>query len=326
MKRLILLFSTLLLGSVLFGLLISGIGWEEIWETLRTLSFFEISIITLLTAVFLGVGVFRWQAILRGQGHTFSFFALWRMYLAGFSLLFFFPFIPFASEVFRGSQLHKQSNVPLVKSLASVIIDRIFEVTSNLFVIIIGGVIFLSLGDSAPHSLKAVALIVFIVLWSLLLIFLYLRIFQRKSFTNIFWRGNGKEGLQEVEHEVFQFFHLKNRFFWMGAALSIARSFVGLARVWVIILAFGKGLALLPSITVLGFYYLAISIPIPAAFGSHDALQAVGFEAFSLGAGTGAAFAIVIRVAEAFFAVFGIVFALHVGLHVANRFFFRKER
>ena len=77
---------------------------------------------------------------------------------------------------------------------------------------------------------------------------------------------------------------------------------------------------------MLGFYYLAISIPIPAAFGSHDALQAVSFEVFNLGAGTGAAFAIVIRTTEAFFAVFGIIFALHVGLHLANRFFFYKKQ
>jgi len=326
MKRLILLLSTFLLGSVLFGLLISGIGWEEVWETLRTLSFFEISIILLLTGAFLGVGVLRWQAILKGQGYALPPMELWRTYLAGFSLMFFLPVIPFASEVFRGSQLHKQRNIPVIKSMASVIIDRIFEATSNLIVIIIGGIIFLSLGESALHSFKVAAVIVFIVLWFLFLVFVYLRIFQRKSLASIFWRGNGKEGLHEVEHEVFQFFHVRDKSFWTGVAFSVLRSSVGLARVWAIILFFGKGLVFLPSITVLGFYYLAISIPIPAAFGSHDALQAVSFEAFNLGAGTGAAFAIVIRAAEALFAVVGLVFAIHLGFHLASNSFFRKEQ
>jgi len=323
MKRVILLFGALVAGGALFGFLVSGIGWGAIWDALRMFSLPKAAAVLLLTAAFFLTGILRWQAILKGQGHTFSLSALWKAYLAGFSLTFFLPIIPFANEVFRGSQLKEQNDVPLVKGMASVVIDRILEVTSNLFIVMSGGIIFLFLGDSVTYSLKTAAIVGFIVFWLVVLIFLYLRIFQRKSLTRIFWNKNGKERIHEVEDEVFHYFRSKSRFFWQGMLFSILRSIVGLARVWVIILFFGKGLVLLPGITILGFYYLAILVPIPAAFGSHDALQAVGFEAFGLGAGAGAAFALVIRATEAIFAAVGIFFVLHRGFYVSKRFFFR---
>jgi len=326
MKRVILVVGALAAGGALFWFLISGIGWEAILSALRMFSLPKAAVVILLTAVFFWVGILRWQAILKGQGQNLSMSALWKVYIGGFSFLFFLPIIPFASELFRGSQVKKQNDVPTVKGMASVIIDRILEITSNLFVVVVGSIIFLLLGTSTSYSLKAAGITGFIILWFTLLTFLYIRIFQRKGFMTLFWRGNGKDGMREIEGEVSEFFTTRGRFFWQGVLFSGLRAFVGLVRVWVIILFFGKGLALLPGITVLGFYYLAILVPIPSAFGWHDALQAVSFGAFGLGAGTGAAFALVIRATEAIFAIVGMFFVLHLGFHLSKRLFFRHDK
>lgn len=236
------------------------------------------------------------------------------MYIGGFSLLFFIPVIPFANEVFRSSVLKTKHHMELKQSMASVVIDRILEITSNLCVVIAGGVVFLFAGSHLSFSAKMLGIMAFIALWVVLLLFLYIRLFQSKSILGLFLKGNGHT--KEVEEEVFLFFSIKNKFFWQGLWLSFVRAFVGLARTWALILFLGKGLALLPGVTVLGFYYLAILVPIPAALGSHDALQAAGFTAFGLGSGAGAAFALLIRATEALFAVAGLVLVLRFGFSV----------
>ena len=321
MKRLILLLGSLLAGLFIFGFLISGVGWQEVREPLQMFSFSKAFVIFLLTGAFLLAGALRWQFVLKGQGCSIPFSSVWRPYLAGFSLLFFIPIVPFASEFFRVSALRDLHKVEFGRGMASVLIDRILEVTSNLFVVIMGGVLFLFAEHGIPYSVKTLGIICFIGIWFLFLSLLYIRIFQKRSVIQLLWKGNG--GMQEIEKEVFAFFHLKNRFFWQGLFFSFLKSAIGLLRVWALIFFLGKGFAGLAGVTILGFYYLAVLVPIPAALGSHEAIQAVGFGVFGLGAGTGAAFALVVRAVEILFAFAGLALFFHFGLRFMKSMIFR---
>jgi len=321
MKRVILFVGSLLVGLFLFGFLISGVGWQKVWEPLEAFSLFNALVIVLLTGAFLLVGVLRWQLVLRGQGCSIPFSSVWRPYLAGFSLSFFVPIIPFASEFFRASALGDLHKIEFDKGMASVLIDRILEVTSNLFVVIMGGVLFLFAERGIPYSIKTLGIICFVGIWFLVVSLLYIRIFQKRSVIRMFWRGKGS--MHDVEREVFLFFYLKNRFFWQGLFFSFVKSAIGLARVWALIFFLGKGFAWIAGVTILGFYYLAVLVPIPAALGSHEALQAVGFGIFGLGAGTGAAFALVVRAVEILFASLGLALFFHLGLRFMKKMIFR---
>jgi uncharacterized protein (TIRG00374 family) len=322
MKRILLLLGTFGIGALLFFSLIAGVGWEEVWKSLRTFSIPRAFIVFLFTAAFLGMGAVRWQKILQSQGESVSLVRLCTSYLGGFSLLFFVPVIPFASELLRAAALKRQENISYEKGMASVIIDRILEVTSTLFVVIAGGIIFLFLGDSIFYSVKTAVIGIFIFIWAVLLFFLYMRVFQKKSIIRIFWKGG--ENAAEVEREVFLFLRITNSYFWKGIWISFLRSFFGVARIWAILLFFGKGTAVLPGITILGFYYLALLVPVPSALGAHDALQAAGFSAFGLGAGSGAAFALVIRATEVLFAMAGLVWALRFGVSAMRAIIFNR--
>ncbi|HEY4509547.1 MAG TPA: lysylphosphatidylglycerol synthase transmembrane domain-containing protein [Candidatus Paceibacterota bacterium] len=321
MKRVILFVGSLLVGLFLFGFLISGVGWQKVWEPLEAFSLFNALVIVLLTGAFLLVGVLRWQLVLRGQGCSIPFSSVWRPYLAGFSLSFFVPIITFASEFFRASALGDLHKIEFDKGMASVLIDRILEVTSNLFVVIMGGVLFLFAERGIPYSIKTLGIICFVGIWFLVVSLLYIRIFQKRSVIRMFWRGKGS--MHDVEREVFLFFYLKNRFFWQGLFFSFVKSAIGLARVWALIFFLGKGFAWIAGVTILGFYYLAVLVPIPAALGSHEALQAVGFGIFGLGAGTGAAFALVVRAVEILFASLGLALFFHLGLRFMKKMIFR---
>ena len=322
MKRLVLILGTLVAGVLLFGFLIGGVGWNEVWEPLRALSFLNALIIFLLTGVFILTGALRWHVILKGQGCNIPLFETVKMYLAGFAHWFFAPVFLFGNELFRASSLKEQQCIDLAKGMASVLIDRILEVTSNLFVVLAGGVIFLVMGDHISYSAKMIAAIGSIGGWLFLLALLYIRLFQKKSIVRFFWKGTG--GAQEVEEEIFQFFQLRNPAFWQGICLSLGKSIAGIARAWAIIFFFGKGFAILPAITIHAFYYLAILVPIPAALGSHDILQAIAFGALGLGVGTGAAFALVVRAVEMLFAVAGLALLFHFGVRLLGKLMLQK--
>ena len=321
MKRIFLGTVAFIGGVVLFGVLISYIGWHEVWASLQTLSLFSIAVLFTTTAVFLALGVFRWQYILKSQGYSLGFLQLWKSFLSGFSLLFFIPIIPFANEVFRGSVLRDKYNIPFARGMASVVIEHILELTSTVVTVIAGGVIFLSISN-IPYSVKTLAVAAFIAVWFAAVAILYIRIFQKKTIVGFLGKKNGN--VQEIEQEVFAFFRLDSRYFWQGVLLSLVRNMVALARVVAMLFFFGKGIALIPGITILGFYYLAILVPVPAALGSHDALQAAGFAVFGFGAGTGAAFALVVRAVEIAFAGAGLIYLVHHGLSVLGSLFIEK--
>ena len=314
MKRLILFVGSLLTGLFIFGFLVAGVGWQEIGEPIQALSFLKALVILSVTGVFLLIGAMRWHFILRSQGCQVSFPSILKLYIAGFSLMFFSPIIPFASELFRTSTLLKLHQVEFGKGMASVVIDRIFEVTSNLSVVLMGGIIFLSMGGGVSYSIKMLGIIVFIGIWLLLISTLYIRMFQKKSIVGLFWKKGG--GTQEVEKDVFEFFRLGNPVFWQGVLFSVLKSLIGLVRVWALIFFLGKGFAGLSGVAILGFYYLALLVPIPAGLGSHEALQAVGFGVLGLGAGTGAAFALLGRAIEILFASAGLIVLLQLSFRV----------
>lgn len=77
-------------------------------------------------------------------------------------------------------------------------------------------------------------------------------------------------------------------------------------RAWLLMVFLGKSIGLLPAVSVLGFTYLALMIPIPAAFGSHEAIQAFGFNSLGLGVSNAPAFTMIIRGAEIIVALIGI--------------------
>jgi uncharacterized protein (TIRG00374 family) len=324
MRRILLILGTFGVGVALFFVLLAGVGWQEVWASIKTFSIGEAAIAIVLTALFLFLGVVRWKKILKSQGQNIPLWDLWKMYVAGFSLLFFIPIVPFANELLRSTVLKEQHGVAFKKGVASVVIDRILEITSTLCVVVVGSAIFLFIGHSFSHSLKTMAVAGFIVLWIVFLTWLYIRLFQNKSVLRLFWRGNGAS--KEIEQEICTFFSFTNIYFWQGLALSFARSFAGLLRVWAFILFLGKGVAFLPGVTILGFYYLGTLVPIPVALGLHDALQAVGFSAFGMGAGTGAAFAFLTRAIEVLFALGGLLFLFHFGFLAMGSFSLEKKR
>lgn len=326
MKKVLLFLFSFLIGILLFVWVLKVVGWQEIKNALLVFTGWQglaILLITLLMAVF---GAWKWKEILDDKGQKVSLPEIWRIYLATFSIRLLAPIIIVAAEIFQGYILKKRESVPWAPGIASVVLDRILEWTVNLFVIILGAVFFLLTIGIPPMKLLVIGGIVLLIFVAAICFF-YVKAFKKQSMARTFARFLTK-GLDnhvfEIEEEIFSFFKPRNRNMWKVLILNCFRSGLMLLRTWLLIVFLGGKIGVLSSLSVLGFTYLAMIIPIPTSLGSHEAIQAFAFNYLHLGAATATAFTMIIRGADLIIALVGIFFLFKLGVFLDREILFRK--
>ena len=96
------------------------------------------------------------------------------------------------------------------------------------------------------------------------------------------------------------------------------------SRVWFLIIFLGKEISTLSALSILGFTYLAVMIPIPTALGSHEAIQTFAFNSLGLGVSTATAFTMIIRGAELIIALTGVAILFQLGIILLRKALFKK--
>ena len=326
MKKIILFLLSLVVGLAILIWIVNIIGWQEVKLTFIAFSGWEGLLTIALTILILAVGGLRWKEILRNQGEDISFFSLFRIYLAGFSITFFAPILLFGGETFKAYLLKKKYSILWDKAMASVIIDRIIEITVYLLVIF-GGIVFLFSKRFPLESLEIILGIVTIV-FSSGIAFFYVKTFKKQSIIKAFGKFFNPELKNEepleIEKEFFKFFKLKESSFWKAILLSLLKSGLALTRAWFLILCLGKGLSFLSSLSILGFSYMSLVIPIPAALGTHEAFQAFAFNGLGINVSIAPVFTMVIRGAEMIIAIIGIFFFFRMGTRLLGAILSKK--
>jgi uncharacterized membrane protein YbhN (UPF0104 family) len=112
---------------------------------------------------------------------------------------------------------------------------------------------------------------------------------------------------------------------WQGILVTILNLLFDILRFWFIIFFLKKGLVnLLFIFPIFAFVNLAYLLPIPTALGSLEALQAISFEALTLGADIGTAFSLILRGADLSLVLIGLIFLFFFWLRFQNLFNFLK--
>jgi uncharacterized protein (TIRG00374 family) len=317
MKKLLLFLVSLIVGLILFFLVVKTVGWDEIKKAFLVFTGWKGLVIFILTFLTMLTGNWKWKEILKSKGINIPFFELFKSYLAGFSLMFLSPIIFWGGELFRGYVLKEKNSVPWSKGMGSVIIDRILEWTTNLVIILIGSVFFVLLIDFPPLKLLAIFGGSFLVIILALGLF-YFKCVKKESIIGFFLRNNKNHPL-ETEKEVFDFFERKNPAMWKALGISFLKTGITYLKTWILILFLGKNLGPFASLSILGFTYLAATIPTPTSLGSHEAIQTFAFNSFNIGASTAAAFTMIIRGAELIFALAGIIIFFRMGIGLLKK-------
>ena len=303
------------------------IGWSKIESAFLLFTGWQGMIILLLTALFLFFGMWRWKLILKSQGYDLSNKKLVGPFLSGYSLIYLFPVLIFGGEIFRSYILKEKYSVPWKNSITSVIIDKILDVTASLAVIFAGAAFFLLKIGLPPRNL-GIILGGILILFTVSIGFFYFKSLRRESmvrfFTKFFSRKKLPNGeVLEAEKELFKFFKNKGAV-WQGFGLSFLRVAVIWLRCWLLILFLGKSIGAFPALSILGFYYLALMIPIPASLGSHEIIQTFSFNALGLGASLAPAFTMIQRGAELILVFVGLMIFFRLGMGLLKTILFKK--
>lgn len=328
MKKILLFFISLFVGIGLLVWIIRFIGWEEIKSAFLIFAGWHGLVILILTALMLFFGVWKWKVILKSQGYDLPNRQLAGTYFAGFSVTYLLPMLFFGGEIFRGYVLKEKFSIPWERAISSVIIDRILEITAYLVTIIAGTIFFLLKIGLPPRNL-GIILLGGLIFFSVILGLFYFKSFKRESiarfFINLF---NNKRFPNEepfdIEKEIFKFCKPKKKVLWEGIGLAFLRVIVTWFRCWILVLFLGKSVGIFSALSILGFYYFAIMIPIPMALGSHEVIQTFSFGALGLGANTALAFTMIQRGAELILAFVGIAIFFRLGMRLLQTVLFRK--
>lgn len=314
------------IGTLLFAWVYNIVGWEEIKNVFTTFNINHGLIIFGLTLLIALMGSWRWQEILKGENVRLSFFDVFYPYLAGFSIIFLAPILVLAGEILRAIILKEKNLVSWSKSTASIIIDRVLEWTTNLIIIFFGVLFFLFKIGLPPKNLSlafGAAFFVFVAAAA----FFYVKALKKESIVKIFSKAfnhkfNGEP--EEIENRVFDFFRIKNKLMWQMFFLSFARALIMYIRVWFLIIFLGTKIALFPALSVLGFSLLAVTIPIPAALGSHEAIQVFTFNSLGLNISSATAFTLIIRASETILALIGLIILFKLSSFLFKNNFLNK--
>jgi len=329
LKKIILFFVSLFVGIALLVWIFNFIGWQQIKNAFLVFTGWRGIIILLLTALMLFFGMWKWQVILKGQGYSFSCRQLMGPYLSSFSLIYLFPIIIFGGEIFRGYSLKEKYSVPWSKGITSVMIDKILEMTAFLITIIVGMIFFFIRIGLPPGNFGIIIGGVLFFLCAAIGFF-YFKSFKRKSIARIFIKFFSpqkrfiSEEPVEMEREIFDFFKPRNKVLWQASAFAFLRVGVTWLRCWLLILFLGSQIGISSALSILGFYYFSLLIPIPMALGSHEVVQMFAFGALGLGSGLAPAFTMIQRAAELFLALIGMVIFFRFGVNLLKTFLFRR--
>ncbi len=121
-------------GGLIWYSIASGIiNPTKLWEDVSSANLWWVGLMVILMFIAHGSRAARWQMLLEPLGYKPSFMnvnnAVWLGYFAN-------NLVPRLGEVTRCSQLYKSDNIPVDKSLGTVVTDRIFDVVT-LFILLI---------------------------------------------------------------------------------------------------------------------------------------------------------------------------------------------
>jgi uncharacterized protein (TIRG00374 family) len=327
MKKTIIFLSSIILGLCLSIEIYKSIGWTEIKNFIFSFTLEQGLIILALTILITLIGAWKWHEILKGEGASLPFFDTLKSYLAGYSIIFFAPALFLGGEFIRAYIIRKKNSVDWSKGVASIIIDRVLELSFNLVIIIIGLIIFFNKMLLLPLNMT-VLIGGFVVFFIVILIIFYTKVFKKESLVVSLGRMFNKNlngAPEEVEKKIFDFFDIKNKTLWTTSALSLFRILAMYLRTFVLIVFLKQQITIWYVFPVLCFSLLAFIVPIPAGTGSHELAQVFVFKELGFNVSSATAFTIIIRISETIVALIGLVILSRLGINILKNYLLKEE-
>jgi uncharacterized protein (TIRG00374 family) len=279
-----------------------------------TLASFQINIFHLLALVLFNVAAMlffnsRWWLILRSLGYRVPYLSTLRYRLAAFAISYFTPGMQFGGEPVQVYALHARHAVPGPQALASVTLDKLFELLSNFTFLAVG----LTLILDYPRKLGLVGSR--LALWSaglalLPLAYLFvvraghspLRVLAGRLEPRLSMRMKERPGVQMAlgaacgaEEQMGDLIRRKPGLILQIMASSALIWTLSLIEYWLALRVLGVSLTLAQTVLALTAARLAFLTPLPGGLGALEAGQILAMSLLGLSPLTGVAISMWIR-------------------------------
>lgn len=319
MKKFILVFLSLIIGIGLFIFVLNKFGWQNIWQALTILTFWQFLLILILILMGFLIAVVRWQVIMKSQiKEKIPFRTALKARTIGFALSYLTPSAYFGGEPLRAMVLHEESGLDLSKNIFSIIVDKAIDMTIGAVLMLIG-LVYILVHFKLPLMINLMIISVLIV-WFGLGYFFYSRALKRKGFfttlINFFWLHRVKKirkftgNIQDVEKLISDFFLRKPKYLISAILLAFISRCFQFGSAWLIIYFLQVHISIFQLLGLMALFAVVMFFPVPGAFGIHEASQAIFFGLFALGGYNGIAFSLILRAYHLTGAVAGLILLL----------------
>lgn len=330
MKRMRSRWAGLLLWGLAFlflWLALRSLDWRAVRDVLSGLRFWQIAVLLLVNLLIVLLFGVRWWLILRAQGYPISFLLASAYRLAGFGVSYFTPGPQFGGEPLQVYLVVRRDNVPSPAAAASVVIDRLLELSSN-FAFLAFGVAVLAGGGLLDSRSGPTGMVLALALLLMPLGYLFLLARGNRPLSRVIKRLSGKmhrlvhaaDWIDSAEAEAVAFIKVHRFTFFIAVLLS---GVVWAALVFEYLLAvrfLGLELGFRQVVSVMTAARLAVLLPLPGGLGTLEAALVLVTQALGQGAAAGAGLSLLIRVRDILFGLSG----LWLGRRMASSNFFTE--
>lgn len=309
-----------LIGLLLLVFTLRTVSLSAIWTAFSQLSATDLLVLAIANLLVLCSFTGRWWFFLYGLGFTVSYVRLFGYRLAAFGVSYFTPGPHFGGEPLQVYLPTERQNVPVDASIASVTLDKLFELLAN-FTFLLVGLIFLTQGglptfDPLNSSLGNQALLYAVLLLA-----------APGALLAAIWRGyHPLSGLLMLPYRRWPSPTLlrwsttmrrsEDQAAWLcrerpriliAAMLVSGLSWVLLVgEYWLMTRLLGLELTFGQAILALIAARIAILLPMPAGLGALEASQAIALSLLGMDAAAGVALAFLIRARDVLLGLLGL--------------------
>lgn len=305
---------------LLVAILLRSLPLGEIWAILASISPLALAGLVVFNALAMVLFSSRWWLALRAQGHRLGYLAVFRYRIVAFAISYFTPGTQFGGEPLQVYTVSRRHAVPAAPALASVTLDKLFELLANFTFLVAGVMVILqkqlwidlppAQGAVWAAGLLALPLVYLILLWSgrSPLPWLIERIIARMP-AKLKSRLNARVivgVVKTAEMQINVLFHQKPvAILWMvGASIVIWLS--SLAEYWLALRMLGAHLDVWQTIAALTVSRLAFLTPLPGGLGALEAGQILALQAMGFDPAIGAAISLWIRLRDTTLGLVGL--------------------
>ena len=316
--------ASIVVGLALLALLFWSIGVQALWHQLRLLGWGLVPLI-LIEGIAELLHTIGWRHCLSGPLRQLSFFQLFRIRMAGFSINYLTPTASLGGEVTKGTLLSNRHQGP--EAATGVIIDKLSYALAQLL-FAVGGSVFILLGIRLPDGVWAGLLGASALLGSGIIAFLLIQKYGKLG-AIVRWlvarRIGGKPLANAARHlnavdEALQTFYQEHR---SGLPLSMLWHIVGMAigivQSWYFLnlLTDHASWLLAAAIWFLGTWLDLLSFALPLNIGVLEGSRVLIFQLLGFQAALGLTFGVMLRLEQLFWAGAGLL--LYTGLLAEQR-------